>query len=477
MTPRRIPGRIEIRTAPDCAHPRIPTSYGVRYGAAPPSIRVDGGPIDRVLRRFSAAARVTRSYGSKRHVGRPHRAHLDWDDLEHRSGLSRTFQIDVDPAADPHDLADALRDLENIEQAGPVYLASTPFGAVHPGPGDHRAFELVGAETAIGMEPGDPATIVAIIDSGVSSLHPELEGRLRSGVDTIDLVSDLLSRVPSYGRVPRDIHDCTDLLGHGTACAGIISARGLSLPPGIGGATQILPMRALTRLDVGDDDPTAVGAIPDINAAVKLAVDLGAKVLNLSFGTPASALRRDDPIPHAAVIEYAIARGAVPIAASGNRGDYTRYYPACLPGVIAVGSVDGRGVPSRFTCRGPHVALCAPGERIPSVAVDGYTENTGTSFAAPFVTAAAALLVARAHRSANPIDAHGVRRILMESARAFPSAGDHRRCGSGTLDIPAALRLVDDSNRAPPELRLIPEWRGRQPAPVSDISTEQPGAT
>jgi subtilisin family serine protease len=183
---------------------------------------------------------------------------------------------------------------------------------------------------------------------------------------------------------------------------------------------------------------------------MKLTVDLGAKVINMSFGTDDAALAPNSPKPHADVVAYALARGCVLIAASGNNGRETRYWPAAHPGVIAVGAVSAGGQPEAFSTRGEHVALCAPGVRVLTTAIgNGYQYATGTSFAAPFAAGAAALLVARSHRRARPIDAETVRRILMRTARPF-SAGGHTGCGTGVLDAAAALAALDT------ELGVVP---------------------
>ena len=205
-----------------------------------------------------------------------------------------------------------------------------------------------------------------------------------------------------------------------------------------------MPLRALAAAKVADRvAPTALGTLTDIDLAVKLAVDLGARVLNLSFGTPESALREGDPMPHVEVIEYALAHGCILIAASGNSGDRLRYLPACLPGVIAVGAVGVDGRPARFTTRGDHVALCAPGMEIRTAGLDGQVAQNGTSFAAPFVTGAAALLVAHSARRLAPLSPFALRDILVRSAAPFPSGAGTEGCGVGVLDIPAALRAAE----------------------------------
>ncbi|HET7500202.1 MAG TPA: S8 family serine peptidase, partial [Kofleriaceae bacterium] len=229
----------------------------------------------------------------------------------------------------------------------------------------------------------------------------------------------------------------------GTACAAIIGARGLRLPRGCAGESPILPMRALAAAQIADRArPTALGTLPDIDAAVKLAVDLGARVLNLSFGTPEDELG-DDSVPHVEAVRYATARDCILIAAAGNTGKPGRYYPAALPGVIAVAAVDDDRRPAPFTTRGDHVALAAPGVRITSAGIDGYAAQSGTSFAAPLVTGACALMVARAARWSRPLGPEAARRILVASASRFAANVDASGCGAGILDVPAALAAVD----------------------------------
>ena len=365
------------------------------------------------------------------------------------------FRIDVDPDANVLELVMALRDLAVIEQASPQYLSVTPFdGAVADAPVEieaaidpWRPHEMVGAHEALEIEPGDRTLIVAIVDSGVDLSHEELRERLRPGIDTVDLPAGGVPRsmqlLGDWSRVDRHPQD---MVGHGTACAGIIGARGQRLPRGLAGAAPMIPIRVLAGARMtGRARVTALGAISDIDLGLKRAIDLGARVLNLSFGTPETALREHDPRPHADIVAYARRRGCVLVAASGNSGDATRYYPACLDGVIAVGSVGADSSPSAFTTRGDHVDLCAPGERIVSTGIGGLQVNTGTSFAAPFVTAACALLLARAARLSQALDADAVRDLLMRTARPFARASAAAGCGTGVLDVPAALRALADS--------------------------------
>ncbi|MCA9685496.1 MAG: S8 family serine peptidase, partial [Myxococcales bacterium] len=148
--------------------------------------------------------------------------------------------------------------------------------------------------------------------------------------------------------------------------------------------------------------------------------------------------------------------GCVLVAASGNDGDRVRYFPAAAEGVIAVGSVGPSGAPSSFSSRGDHVVVSAPGEKIWSATLDdGYRHNTGTSFAAPFVTGACALLLARAARYGQPLSGEDLRELLRVTAKPFAAGLDHTGCGAGILDISAALAALEQVLATRSRSRLV----------------------
>jgi subtilisin family serine protease len=442
-------GQLLVRVAAGEAPPHIPAQRDVRRAQAPAASFIDGGPLDRTLRRFSPAMRVTRAFSAASTLGGATGGHKHWDDMEEDLGLSRTFRVAVDPEASLVALVDALAELDLVEEVSPNYLSVTPFAGVSPGAGENAdpwyGHRMIGVEQALAFEPGDRTAIVGVVDSGVALGHPELADRLRPGVDTVDLAPENFSRDVSFvGDTQTPDRIPSDEIGHGTACASIIAGRGVDLPKGLASAGFVLPVRVLAGARLRDRAAlTALGSIADIDEGVKAAVDLGARVLNLSFGTPESALRGNDPRPHSAVVAYARRRGCILVAASGNSGREDRYYPACLDGVVAVGAVGPDGIPSSFSSRGDHVDLCAPGENIPAAGLSGSQRCTGTSFAAPFVAGACALLVARAARYSRPIGADVARDLLSRTARPFPRSADARGCGGGILDVPKALRALD----------------------------------
>src|SRR5581483_9514759 len=116
----------------------------------------------------------------------------------------------------------------------------------------------------------------------------------------------------------------TDDNGHGTSVAGIVAARGNN-DQGIAGVCwycSVLPVNVLASDGTGDTALVAAGIIR--------AADAGAQVISMSLGGPA-----DDPSLDAA-IAYATARGAIVVAAAGNNGGTTPFYPAADPDVIGV---------------------------------------------------------------------------------------------------------------------------------------------
>lgn len=441
-----LPGSLLVKMALGEAPEHVPTALDVRRKHQSASASLDGGPVDRVIRAASGAARYSRVHAAAATLGAPGHTHQRFDDAEHVLGLSRTFRVDVSPGTPIAELVRSLAQLGTVETASPNYLCSIPLGlsAAAVGAAGPTARELIAADAALAYEVGDPRVIVAVVDSGVTLDHPELVGRLRPGFDTVQLGNDELAfGIELLGdRTRVDTNPTDGYVGHGNACAAIIGANGTAMPPGLAGEASVLPIRALAAARLaGLSAPVGIGALSDLDAAMKISVDLGAKVINMSFGTEDTSLGPNDPKPHTDVVRYALERGCILVAASGNSGDETKYWPAAHPGVIAIGACDVDAQVATFSTRGAHVALTAPGLGIFTAGVSGYQHATGTSFAAPFVAAAAALLVARAERRSYPIDGFVVRSLLQRSTT--PLRGNGSGCGAGVLNALAALRALD----------------------------------
>jgi len=270
-----------------------------------------------------------------------------------------TYAVTLAPNANP----DALPASPVVLLVEPDYIASA-LQVDDPFYEQQWSLPVVGLPRTWQVLPQNlrPVT-VAVIDSGVCANHPDLSGRLLAGYDFVQ-------------------GDATpqDEFGHGCSVAGIIAAQqnnGLGIA-GVAPNAQIMPLRVL--------DGTGSGSYSAIAEAIVYAADEGAEVLNLSLaGTFYSEVM-------AGAVAYALERNVQIIAASGNMGTDTPYYPAAFPGVIAVGSIDPSLERSDFSNYGAHVRTLAPGRDILTTMNNGgYDFQTGTSFAAPIVAGLTAI--------------------------------------------------------------------------------------
>ncbi len=210
-----------------------------------------------------------------------------------------------------------------------------------------------------------------------------------------------------------------DEQGHGTSVAGVISATPNN-KVGIAGLAfdaRVLALRAFDATGNAEED--------DIAAAIVYAVLRGARVINMSFGDGVDA-----PVLRDAV-RFAASFGCTLVASAGNSGLITRQFPAGYDDVIAVGSTNADDQRSPFSSTGSLLAVTAPGEAIVTTqAGGGYRTVSGTSFAAPYVAAAAALLMERAPT----LSADEVRGTLEEQSIDLGPHGWDVEYGSGRID-------------------------------------------
>ncbi|WP_394617262.1 type VII secretion-associated serine protease mycosin [Lentzea sp. JNUCC 0626] len=211
--------------------------------------------------------------------------------------------------------------------------------------------------------------IVGVVDTGVDAGAAQLSGRVLPGVDV---------------RVNGSSKADNDCFGHGTFVAGIVAAAPVPTTPfsGIAPAAQVLPIRIADNSTDTSPDALAKG--------IRAAVDLGAKVINVSASTNSV-----DPEIDTAV-DYATAKDVLIVASAGNsaeQGNPTPY-PASEGAVIAVGAVDSAGLRAQFSQTGKYLSLAAPGVDVASLGPGGpgQWQASGTSYAAPFVTGVAVLV-------------------------------------------------------------------------------------
>jgi subtilisin family serine protease len=266
--------------------------------------------------------------------------------------------------------------------------------------GQHcEAFQITGWTLATGRCAADVA--IGVVDTGVDLSHPSLAGT-RVTVRTI--------RSPDRQRSDME---------HGTAVVSLLVGRTDSEIVGMVPEARILVADAFH----GGRSGSSADAF-DLIAAIDWLLSGGARIVNLSLSGP-----------HNEHLERTIARvqqqGVHLIAASGRpHRSRTSGYPAKYPGVIAVSAVDHRLRPSRLAIRGGHIAFAAPGAGI-AVArrPSGVRRVEGTSFAAPFVSAAYAVGLARGQ---NPSE---LTALLARSAKDLGAPGRDPVYGWGLLQF------------------------------------------
>jgi subtilisin family serine protease len=289
----------------------------------------------------------------------------------------------------------------------PMYVGSAPFGAAQAQWGLNQAtFPEAWANV-----PSDGAGVkVAVLDSGVQATHPDLAGAVVAGSDRVVAGGD----------------GTNDQNGHGTHVAGIIGARDQGIG-GIGGApmTTIMTVRVL--------GPTGTGDLSQLINGINFAVANGANVISMSLGGPNGSASLEF------TVATAIAAGVVVVAAAGNNGSCVADYPAGYPGVISVGATDqGVDTLAAYSQRGPDVDIAAPGTNVWSDYLGStYLSMSGTSMATPFVSAAAALVVAKCPG----ITPAQVETRLESTAQPIPGSPIQTSSPSGALRAGAATAV------------------------------------
>ncbi|MGI0150115.1 MAG: S8 family serine peptidase, partial [Thermoplasmata archaeon] len=243
---------------------------------------------------------------------------------------------------------------------------------------DQWGLRRIQADDAWDVTLGSSSVVVAIIDTGVWWTHNDLQANMWTnptdgshGRDFVDGDSNPMDVDPTGGY-------------HGTGVSGVTAAI-TNNGAGVAGTAQvsIMALRAL--------GPSGQGSSLNTSQAIRWATDHNAKIINLSLGTNETFV---GPTDIQLAVDYAWSRGALIVAAAGNAGSSTLDYPARLSNVVSVAAIDESGQRAGFSNFGAGLDISAPGNRI--LTLDGNNAIkyvAGTSFAAPFVSGVAALLL------------------------------------------------------------------------------------
>ncbi len=240
---------------------------------------------------------------------------------------------------------------------------------------------------------------VAVLDTGIDLADPNISPSLIPGVNVVE-----------PGLPPNALADgrTNSLQYHGTEVAGIL----LQVAP----AANIMPVKVLNA--------DGVGSISNVIVGIEYAIHHGARVLNLSLGTPAKTLALSD------VIAQAERAGVVVVASAGNSNTSAPAYPASLPGVIAVAAINPDTSKSAASSYGSDISVVAP-------------SASGTSLAAPYVSGEAAAILSL-RPTATPSWVAG---IIKSTAHSVDGANPQLagELGAGLIDVSAAEQMAASS--------------------------------
>ncbi len=345
------------------------------------------------------------------------------------------------------------------------------------------AFEKTNVFGAWDIETGSRDVVVAVIDNGFDSLHPDIRGNVWQNTDEIannkkdDDKNGYIDDVWGWNFVVEDVDgdgaisaaekkgnndprpnatgensdDPRSAIHHGTVVAGLIGATGNNQLYGSGVVWRVRLMNVKVATNGG------TGSLSDLPQGILYAVDNGADIINLSlvgYTYPETLIE---------ALRYAKERGVLVVAAAGNNsadldtGELA--YPVCADGetdeqlVLGVTAVREDRRLARFSnVGGGCIDMAAPGVGVSSTMRfsptngfrDGYGGNwNGTSFAAPLVSGAAALI-----KSVNPLlSVAQIREILLSTTSKTPTTDEvmyKKLFGAGFLDIAAAVRKSQD---------------------------------
>ena len=242
---------------------------------------------------------------------------------------------------------------------------------------DQYAIPMMEVDQAWAIEEGSPDYLIAIIDTGIDTDHPEFSGRISQR---------------SYNAVTEEVGIAVveDDQGHGTNVAGVIGAI-KNNNQGIAGIVQNSMLLIIKANNIDDsstsEDESETYSDSTLTKAIRYAIQQGADVINMSLGGPSY----NNTVQNA--INDAYEAGVIIVASSGNNGNSELQYPASYQHVISVGAVEEDMNIASYSTHNQHVDLSAPGSYIVVTDMDGgYASASGTSFSAPQVTGAIALL-------------------------------------------------------------------------------------
>jgi subtilisin family serine protease len=291
------------------------------------------------------------------------------------------------------------------------------------------------AESAWEISKGSSDFLVGVIDTGIYYEHPDLRNNVWSATRDFDIqvaTAPAKCRIGDHGfnAINNSCNPC-DLQGHGTQVSGIIGARGNNVE-GIAGVNWTTSIMGLAALKVDGS-----GTEADIVKAIKFALEFNKldglpkiRVLNNSYGSKTQKDDRCRPKSLEQAIRQAGEAGILFVASAGEdppnqNNDEMPHYPSGLglPNIISVtGTTRSNNLGSGFNYGINSVDIGAPGASILTTdRPSGYSVRGGTSFAAPFVSGSAALILSNRRDQCDQLTPVQLKICILDNADKIPS--------------------------------------------------------
>lgn len=303
---------------------------------------------------------------------------------------------------------------------------------------------------------------IAEIDTGVNASLPALAGNVLSGKD--------FGAAGGDGRTDRAV----DPFGHGTAMASIMVARdGFMGITGLAPDAKLLPLAVPLR---GTTD-APINGNDRLSDAIKWAADHGGKIISMSLGgsrNPSEGV--PCPVDEQNAINYAISRGAIVLASSGNsgqKGSPVEEPGVCL-GVVSVGAVDSHDNVAAFSSRHKYLTVTAPGVNIPSLGrlPQKAYHGDGTSQATALTSAALALIWSKYPAlSGQQVVARMLATLDRRTGRQDPSYG------YGIVNPYSAITTAVPANAPNPVYAAVAPFLSPQSGNIRALPAPRPAAT
>jgi len=364
--------------------------------------------------------------------------------------LEKIYTLKFSSPYNPLYVIKEISKLEYIEWAEPHYLYEPAFDPNDPVYNDpdtlrYKHLDVIKAKEAWDINQGSEDIIIAIVDTGIDWIHPDLAANIwtntaeipNNGIDDDNngFVDDY--RGWDFGGLSGtpDNDPSEDRADHGTHVAGLASAvtnNGVGIAS-IGYNCKLMAVK--TSQDNIRNGSTA--SIAYGYEGILYAADNGADIINCSWGNYNYSFTLNS------IINYALSKGALVVAAAGNDNSSNNFYPASYDGVLSVGGTSFVDQKASWSNYGTKIDVCAPGINIYSTWPNDpfYRSTSGTSMSSP-ITAGLAGLVKTQFPNYSPLQIAEQIRVNTDNIDNT-TPGFQYKLGSGRIN---AFKALANSN-------------------------------